>query len=142
MKVLKLAAVLAACGALSGCFVFIPGSVVDAVGDAITGDRGEHCVPRGTKVGDRVNIGFNRIGLVEFVSETPSSRCQDSMMPMRAALAFAPNAQIKPDTPKNALPLYGSLKEPSGSVCHYGNGKPEKTITTTGAENCPPFVAR
>ena len=85
--------VCAACLPLSGCFIFIPGSVIGAVTDAFTGDRGEHCVARGVKIGDRINIGYNRIGVVEFVSETPSSRCRDPMMPMRAALAFPPGAQ-------------------------------------------------
>lgn len=82
-----IAAVLAS-SQLTGCFIFIPGSVVGAVTDAVTGDKGEHCVARGTKVGGLINIGFGRIGVVEFVSETPSSRCKDPMLPMRAALAF------------------------------------------------------
>lgn len=142
MFAVKVAASVAACFALSGCFIFIPGSVVGKVSDAFTGDKGEHCVARGTKVGDRVNIGFNRIGVVEFVSETPSSRCNDPMMPMRAALAFAPQAAERPPTPSSALPLYGSLTDSTGSVCHYGNGKPEKTINTKAGESCPPFVAR
>ena len=83
----KRAAVALLAAPLSGCFVFIPGSVVGAVSDAITGDRGEHCVPRGTRVGQLIDLGFNRVGTVEYVSETPSSRCRDPMMPMRAALA-------------------------------------------------------
>jgi hypothetical protein len=85
--------VCAACLPLSGCFIFIPGPVVGVISDAFTGDRGEHCVSRGTKVGDRIDIGYNRIGVVEYVSETPSSRCRDPMMPMRAALAFPAGAQ-------------------------------------------------
>lgn len=87
---LRLLAALALCAPLSGCFIFIPGSVVGAVSDALTGDRGEHCVPRGTKVGDKINLGYNRIGTVEHVSETPSSRCRDPLMPMRAAIALLP----------------------------------------------------
>lgn len=87
-------AITALCLPLSGCFVFIPGSVVGAVSDAFTGDRGEHCVPRGTKVGQRINLGFNRIGVVEYVSETASSRCRDPLMPMRAAIALPPGVTM------------------------------------------------
>jgi hypothetical protein len=107
---LRTVAALAACAHLSGCFIFIPGSVVGAVTDAVTGDRGEHCVPRGTQVGHRINLGFNRIGVVEYVSSTPSSRCRDPLMPMRAALALAPGmtmdqpgpAPVPPPAPASA----------------------------------------
>lgn len=92
-RVLRAAAVIAACASLSGCFIFIPGSVVGAVSDAITGDKGEHCVARGTKIGDRIRLTHNRVGTVQFVSETPSSRCRDPMLPMRAALSFAPDQE-------------------------------------------------
>lgn len=115
-----------ACAALSGCFVFIPGQVVGAVSDAITGDKGEHCVARGTKVGDSVNLGFNRVGLVEYVSETPSSRCRDPMMPMRAALAVRMAADPAPRQPypmddgdKVLAFLRGERMEGGSRVCVY-----------------------
>jgi hypothetical protein len=100
MKKGLIAAALAS-SMLSGCFVFIPGSVVGAVSDAVTGDKGEHCVPRGTPVGERVNFGFGRIGVVDSVSATPSSRCRDPMMPMRAAISFPPGlvSTLKPLEP-------------------------------------------
>lgn len=50
-------AALAACVPLSGCFVFfIPGSVVGAVSDTLTGSKGEHCVSRAAKVGDTIKL--------------------------------------------------------------------------------------
>lgn len=93
MRLASMVLALTACSSLSGCFIFVPGPVVGAVSDALTGDRGEHCVPRGTKVGDRINLGFNRVGVVEYVGTTASSRCRDPLMPMRAALAMTPGAE-------------------------------------------------
>lgn len=105
MRKALIAAVLAS-SQLTGCFIFIPGPVVGAVADSLTGDRGEHCVPRGTVVGQRVDLGFNRVGVVEFVSKTPSSRCTDSLMPMRAAIALLPGgmAPVAVTAPKVELP--------------------------------------
>lgn len=150
MRKALIAAVLAS-SQLTGCFIFIPGSVVGAVTDTITGDRGEHCVPRGTVVGQRINLGFNRVGVVEYVGKTPSSRCRDSMMPMRAALAvlpdtasaFAPPPTVEvPAESSDTWPLFGSLSEAHETVCHYGKEKAEKTIKIGAGQKCPPFIAK
>lgn len=151
MRKALIAAVLAS-SQLTGCFIFIPGSVVGAVSDSITGDRGEHCVPRGTVVGQRINMGFNRVGVVEYVSKTPSSRCNDSMMPMRAALAVLPDTATAlattvpkveiPAESSDTWPLFGSLAEAHETVCHYGKEKAEKTIKMGAGQKCPPFIAK
>ncbi len=153
MKIATIAA-LAVCSQLSGCFVFIPGSVVGAVTDSITGDKGEHCVSRGSVVGQRVNLGYGRIGVIEHVSKTPSSRCPDPMMPMRAALAFPPNIDTAttflpapptltiPNESSDTWPLFGALYEPAETVCHYGKDKAEKTVKMGAGQKCPPFIAR
>lgn len=99
---LRLFAALALCVPLSGCFIFIPGPVIGAVSDAFTGDRGEHCVPRGTQVGQRINLGFNRVGVVEHVSSSASSRCRDPLMPLRAAIALPPGATMDQPGPAPA----------------------------------------
>lgn len=153
MRRALIAAVLASTQ-LTGCFVFIPGSVVGAVTDSITGDRGEHCVPRGAVVGQRISLGYGRVGVVEYVSKTPSSRCPDPMMPMRAALAFpagidttttfvpAPPKVEIPAESSDTWPLFGSLTEPNETVCHYGKDKAEKTIKMGAGQKCPPFIAK
>ena len=53
---------------LSGCLIFIPGSVVGAVTDAITGDEGAHCVPAIAYVGQRVNMLYGGSGVIKSVS--------------------------------------------------------------------------
>lgn len=75
---------------LSGCFVFIPGSVVGGVSDAITGSKGEHCVSRAAKVGDTIRLYDGRLFRVESLSGT-SSRCNDAALPIRAELALLAN---------------------------------------------------
>lgn len=47
-------------------------------------------MPRGTKVGDSINLGMGRFGTVEWVGTSSSSRCRDPLMPMRAAIALRP----------------------------------------------------
>jgi len=75
---------------LTGCFVFIPGSVVAGVSDAITGSKGEHCVSRAAKVGDTIRLYDGRLFRVESLSGT-SVRCNDPAMPIRAELALLPD---------------------------------------------------
>ncbi len=65
-------------------FIFIPGSVTSAISDAITGDRGEHCVTRGAQVGDVVSDVAGGRWRVESVSGE-SIRC-GSDKPIRAML--------------------------------------------------------
>jgi hypothetical protein len=78
-----------ACTQLSGCFfVFIPGSLMAKAGDAMTGAKGEHCVPAQAKVGDSITLGDGRVLVVQSLSGT-SSRCQNPLHPVRAELTPA-----------------------------------------------------
>lgn len=79
---------LAASTLLGGCFfVFIPGSLIKAAGDAITGAEGEHCVGRGAQVGDRITLPDGKVGTVKSLSGT-STYCTREEHPIRAALAI------------------------------------------------------
>jgi ABC-type phosphonate transport system ATPase subunit len=50
---------------LGGCwFVFIPGSVIGAVGDSISGTSGQHCVTEAASVGSKIKMQDGRIGTV------------------------------------------------------------------------------
>jgi hypothetical protein len=83
--------VLALCSQLAGCFVFfVPGSVVGKVGDMFTGDKGEHCVSRATKVGDRVKDPFSDKQYSVVSLSGTSGRCTNSDIPIRAELALEP----------------------------------------------------
>ena len=78
------------CLPLSGCwFVFIPGSLISAVSDTITGDAGEHCVARGAYIGQKIRMPDGRIGTVQQVSSSASSRCAVAT-PIRAVLTPDP----------------------------------------------------
>jgi len=77
-----------------GCFVFIPGSVIDAVSDGITGDEGEHCVAAHAKVGDVVSLPGNGRGTIVSLSGK-SMRCKDSSTPIRAELSFGTSVMPK-----------------------------------------------
>jgi hypothetical protein len=66
-------------------FFFIPGSLTNAISDAITGEEGYHCVSRTTQVGDRIQTGSGP-GVVKSVSGE-SSRCATNLnKPIRALL--------------------------------------------------------
>ena len=82
-------ACLAASALLQGCIIFIPGSLINATSDAITGAEGEHCVGRGAKVGDRIRLPGGGFGTVKSLSGT-SVRCSQSSTPIRAALVLDP----------------------------------------------------
>lgn len=87
MRIIRCAAMAAACVSLSGCwFVFIPGSLIQKVSDGITGAEGEHCVARHVKVGDRLMTPSGKVGTVQSLSGT-SSRCTEPDRPIRAAVA-------------------------------------------------------
>ncbi len=74
---------------ISGCwFVYIPGSVIEAVSDGITGDEGEHCVAANAKVGDIISLPGGGRGTIVSLSGK-SMRCKDSRIPIRALLEFA-----------------------------------------------------
>jgi hypothetical protein len=85
LTLLTLAAIL-----LSGCwFIFIPGSVVGAVTDAVTGAEGNNCVGANAKAGDRVRTPGGGWATIKSVSGT-SVRCTDANLPVRALLEFDP----------------------------------------------------
>ena len=72
---------------LQGCwFVFIPGSVVSAVTDGISGNKGQNCVAESVKVGDSIRAPDGRVGKVQAL-EGFSSRCQTAT-PVRAVVTF------------------------------------------------------
>lgn len=69
-------------------FVFIPGpATVRAIGDAITGAKGNICVKEGTKQGDVLTSPTGNTATVLSVSGT-SSICQNPALPIRAELEF------------------------------------------------------
>lgn len=86
MRLATAAVCLAACTQLTGCFIFIPGSVISKVSDTITGDEGEHCVTRAAKVGDTFRLMDGRTATVKSLSGA-SIRCNEAT-PIRAALAI------------------------------------------------------
>jgi hypothetical protein len=66
-------------------FFFIPGSLTNAISDAITGEEGYHCVSRTAQVGDRIQTGTGP-GIVKSLSGE-SSRCSTNLnKPIRALL--------------------------------------------------------
>jgi hypothetical protein len=71
---------------LQGCwFIFIPGSVVGAITDGISGAKGEHCVGNSVKVGDKVKKSDGTVLTIKSLSGT-STRCKESDKPIRAEL--------------------------------------------------------
>ena len=71
---MKVIAVTALALVLQGCnYIFIPGQVNAAIFDSLTGQRGEHCVSEAVKVGDRINLGDGKRGVVESLAR--SHRC-------------------------------------------------------------------
>lgn len=80
---IRILAAASAAMLLSGCwFVYIPGSVISAVGDTLTGSFGESCIGPHVKVGDRVNMPAGGQGKVSRISG-PHSRCSGAT-PIRA----------------------------------------------------------
>lgn len=100
-------------------FIFIPGSVTSAISDAITGDKGEHCVTRGAKPGDIVTDVAGGRWRVENISGE-SMRCA-SDKPIRATLAPI-GSQVANSTPQesshsslNKSPQLGSFTPDLGN---------------------------
>lgn len=82
---LRLAALLGVAPLLTGCwFIFIPGSVISAASDALSGAEGENCVASHIKVGDRIKLDNGSIGTVKSLSGS-STRCQ-GVYPVRAKI--------------------------------------------------------
>ena len=98
---LVVAAMLLAATQLTGCFfIFIPGSVVGAVSDSITGAAGANCVSSGAKVGENVRMADGSLKQVKSLSGT-STRCADANLPIRAELVDMP-ASVPTSTPQLA----------------------------------------
>lgn len=72
---------------LQGCLVVIPGKAIEAVSDGITGAEGAHCVAAHAKVGDRVKMPYNGMGVIKSLSGT-SIRCTDAEKPIRAMIVI------------------------------------------------------
>ena len=68
-------------------FFFLPGSVTSKIGDALTGSEGENCVSATAKVGDTLTSNSSNTAIIKSLSGT-SSRCPDSIHPIRALLQF------------------------------------------------------
>ena len=85
MRRIALAAALIATTQLAGCFIFIPGSLIRAVSDSITGAEGAHCVSSSVKVGDRINMPYGGVGEVKSLSGTSIS-CTSADKPIRARI--------------------------------------------------------
>ena len=82
---IKVVVVAIGCTLLSGCLIFIPGSVVGAISDSVTGDEGAHCVSSSTFVGQRVNMPYGGSGVIKSISGR-SIRCKDPANPFRALI--------------------------------------------------------
>jgi hypothetical protein len=66
-------------------FIFIPGSLIRKVGDAMTGAQGENCVGEDKKVGDVIYSPSGNSATIKSLSGT-SSICRDPLLPIRAKL--------------------------------------------------------
>jgi hypothetical protein len=95
---LKYIVMVGAAAMLQGCLVFIPGSVVGAATDSITGNTGQNCVAGYIRVGDKIRLTDGRVAVVEKLEGT-TSRCSDPSFPVRALLKFTPPTPTPPSTP-------------------------------------------
>ncbi len=68
-------------------FIFIPGSLIRAVGDSITGAKGNICVKEGSKAGDILDSPAGNTATITSVSGT-SAMCKDPALPIRAELEY------------------------------------------------------
>lgn len=107
MKMCKRFLLIALTLSLQGCwFVFIPGGVISAVSDSITGAEGSHCVGANAKVGDTQRLPGGSIGTIKSLSGT-SVRCTNPELPIRALLAFSD------DTTKTTAPTVSAAASQS-----------------------------
>lgn len=73
---------------LQGCFfIFIPGSVINAAADSLSGSVGKNCVGASAKVGDRVILPNDGATWHIEKLEGTSYRCTDPNLPIRALLS-------------------------------------------------------
>lgn len=71
---------------LQGCFfVYLPGSVVGGVSDALTGSFGNRCIAPNVKVGDQI-MADGKLATVDRISG-PSGRCSEPS-PIRAQISY------------------------------------------------------
>ena len=68
-------------------FFFVPGQVVGAIGDAITGAKGDMCVKEGANVGDVLKSTAGNTGVIKSLSGA-SGRCRNPATPIRAEIEF------------------------------------------------------
>ncbi len=80
-------------------FIYIPGSVISAIGDAITGSEGEHCVGENTRVGDNIALPNGEVGTIKVLSGT-SARCTNPERPLRARVG--PSTELPTQTATKA----------------------------------------
>lgn len=83
---------LVAATQLSGCFIFIPGAVIDKGADLVTGQKGDHCVSTQAKVGDHIMLSGKNATIMELMVGT-SRRCLNPQYPVRAAVRFDADAE-------------------------------------------------
>jgi hypothetical protein len=119
-------------------FFFIPGSVINAVADGLSGAEGDHCVGEFAKAGDPIRIGSDQY-VVKSVSGK-SSRCSNPQMPVRAKLEAAPAPTITaapapiPVAFKNQHCLSGAFKV--GDVHWVGNVNARITAIEQDSRHC------
>jgi hypothetical protein len=73
---------------LQGCFfIWVPGSLIDAASDQISGDFGNFCIPSRLQTGDKVRMANGQMATVTRISGT-SSRCTFAELPIRAQVTY------------------------------------------------------
>ena len=88
MLIPRLIVVAALVMPLGGCFFFyIPGSVIESIGDSLSGTTGKNCVSESSSVGSPVKMSDGRIGKIQKI-EGISGRCQNPALPIRAVVSF------------------------------------------------------
>lgn len=85
MRTIKLLTILSLCLHLSGCFIFIPGVVIDKSIDLATGQRGGHCVAPEVRAGDNIQLVTGERATVVQTYGT-SYRCKVAKFPNRAVV--------------------------------------------------------
>lgn len=87
MKRIGTAFVIGAALSLQGCFAVIPipGPVMDAGHDTLTGERGNNCIPDTLKVGDHIRLPNGSMGTITEISGR-STRCVEPGLPIRATI--------------------------------------------------------
>lgn len=82
-------------------FFILPGSVTNAIGDAITGSEGQNCVAPSVKVGDVFVVEGKRLVVKSLSGE--SARCPNPSNPIRALVVPQDDTASKqPEAPKTS----------------------------------------